>query len=120
MSLAGQAFLMTIALAPDSSKVARLVAATLAVVLSLLCMQLMARLRRLNIICSEWLTEIEVERFGRTLHGTEMHMALKGSSHGGPLARLKSFQVWMVGLGLFGIAGLLILILTISAPSVLL
>src|SRR5690348_4911441 len=67
MSLTGQAFLMTIALAPDSSRAARTMAAILIVVVSALSMQLLARLRRLNVICSNWLAPYEDNRFHDTL-----------------------------------------------------
>lgn len=49
MSLTGQAFLLSIALAADSSRTARSLAAALAIVISVLSMQLMARLRRVEV-----------------------------------------------------------------------
>jgi hypothetical protein len=119
LSLTGQAFLMTIALQPDASRTARILSASLAVVVSILSMQLMARLRRLNVVYAEWLNDFETKNFGRSLHGPEFREILSTVRYGGPLGRIRSFHFWMLGLSAFGMAGILELCLAVWFPLIL-
>jgi hypothetical protein len=110
MSLTGQAFLLSIALASDTSRIARSLAATLAIVISVLSMQLMARLRRIEVTSAGWLEAYEQRRFGHTVHGVTVRDGLKTTKAGGLLANFRSFRIWMFGLSAFGIVGTVILV----------
>jgi len=127
ISLTAQAFLFTIALGPDSRPYARLISASLAFVVSLLSMLLLARHRQADIADAQWLADLEKRR-GRAskqrmaAHGsvwrerrenTEIHRGFNW------MTRHRAFVVWEVGLLLFGIAGLAVVIVTLVAPGLL-
>ncbi|MCF7552198.1 DUF4916 domain-containing protein [Pseudonocardia sp. WMMC193] len=68
LALAAQAFLMTIALSPAAATSARLIAAGLNLVLSILCLQLMTKHRQMLVIDREELAEIEQRLRLKTYH----------------------------------------------------
>ena len=59
LSLAGQAFLFSVSLSPDTSSPARRIAAGLSVVVAVLTSQLMVRQRMVELADSEWLEKLE-------------------------------------------------------------
>lgn len=59
LSLTAQAFLLTIALSADSSRLARIVACSLSIVAAILAVQLMTRHRQAEIADAHWLAEYE-------------------------------------------------------------
>jgi hypothetical protein len=62
LSLTGQAILFTIALGADSSRVARIVASVLAIVMTVLSMHLMSRHRQAEHTDAHWIESHEIER----------------------------------------------------------
>lgn len=71
MTLTGEAFLFTIALSPDISKLSRSIASLLAMILSYSAILSMGRHRFSEITDSEWIQHAEKEIFGTALHGEE-------------------------------------------------
>lgn len=118
LSLTAQAFLFTIALAPDSSRTARVVASGLSIIMTVLSMHLMARHRQAEHTDAHWIADYEREHFGRSWHGKDW--AVKRNALPVPFfAKLKGYPVWMAGLGLFGLAAVAVLLLTFLSPGIL-
>jgi len=126
ISLTAQAFLFTIALGPDSRPYARLISASLAFLVSLLSMLLLARHRQADIVDAHWLADLEERRSRATtrmkVHGsvwrerrdaTEIHRGVNW------ITRHRAFVVWEFGLLLFGLAGIAVVIATLVAPGLL-
>jgi hypothetical protein len=116
LGLAAQAFLLTIAFGPDTSRTSRLLASLLAVVTALLSLHLLIRHRQAEVTDAEWLGKYEQQHFGTTAHGPEWRdrrnaTAIKG--YLGFLARFPAFRVWKVALSLFGVVGLIAFFLAI-------
>lgn len=117
LSLTAQAFLFTISLAPDTSRLARILAATLSVVAAVLSIQLMARHRLSELTMARRLEDFEranglvPANFAGTL------TLDRGPRFARPLASLRSFDVWVWGLALFGATGALSVGVAIFAPS---
>jgi hypothetical protein len=108
LSFTAQSFLFTIALG-TSPNVARLIAASLALIAALLSIQLMAKQRYHEIIDAKLLENLEKEMKLDELIGYCPHEHPKlRARHIGMIPkwchRLSSYQVWMVGLTLFAIA----------------
>jgi hypothetical protein len=61
LSLTAQAFLLTIALGPDSKPMSRVVTGLLSAVVALVSVQLMLKHRRHELIDSKWLEKFEVD-----------------------------------------------------------
>lgn len=122
LGMTAQAFLLTLALSADTSRSARLLACILSFTLALMVMQLMAKHRRHEMLDSLLLTRLE-EEFGIT-------GLVSFAPHGGPSVRhandlaaadrrlarstpgwkrfwqLSSYEIWMLGLGLFAIVAI--------------
>lgn len=79
----------------------------------------MARLRRIEVSCATWLENYEVARFGHTMHGSAVRDGLRSATAGGWLAGVRSFRLWMFGLGTFGAVGAVILVIVAAWPDVL-
>lgn len=118
LSLTGQAFLFTIALGADSSRVARVVASTLSIVMTILSMHLMSRHRQAEHTDAHWIEDYEATRFGRSWHGRTWAHYRNREQGSGFLSRFKGFQVWTAGLSVFGLAAVLVLIITAVKPSI--
>jgi hypothetical protein len=124
MSLTGQAFLFSIALAPGSSQTARTVASALAVIAAWLSITLMTRYRQQELGDAQWLEDFE-EKLDPSVrvHGKNF-LKIRDSRPfparerlGIPL--LKGYRTWVIGLGLFGLAALLTLVTTWAWPDLL-
>lgn len=131
ISFTAQAFLLTIALGPNTQPTARYISAGLAILVTLLSMILMARHRQADIADSAWLENLEQER-GRD-RKLQMH------AHGQPWRRRRNatdltrftytplnwmktwgaFFIWEMGLLIFGLAAASIIVLTLVAPELL-
>ena len=120
LCLTAQAFLFTIALGPDTSRVARTVACTLAVVASFLTVHLMTRHRQAEITDAEWLSAQE-QGLGIEAHGPEWRRRRDATSSNAwvfsPLARLAGYRTWAVGLSIFGLAAVFVLVVTWAQPE---
>lgn len=119
LGLTAQAFLFSSALSPSSSQTARLIAMSLALVTSLLSMQLMSKHRHHEMTDSQTLERIEREHKLSLLHSSS---SARDSSLKLPrswFVNLSSYRVWMAGLALFAIAAASIIVITIVKPELL-
>ncbi len=119
LATAAQAFLLTIGLAGDTSRLGRGIAAVLGVALAYVTCQVMARhryFRRLD----EWQLrrlEMQLELLKISYHGFGPEAeAFAGRTF---LATRNSYHTWQAGSGLIGLAHLLILVLVFGWPQVL-
>ena len=126
LSLTAQAFLFSIALAPDSHRSARALAAGLSIVMSFLCITLMARHRQAEFADAEWLSEREAEFAGDDedwlIHGTKWQKRRDAVSpdkgwFGKVVPVLPGYRTWVIGLFIFFVAALAILLLTLFWPT---
>jgi hypothetical protein len=132
LSLTAQAFLFSIALAPDSHRSARALAAVLSIVMSFLCITLMARHRQAEQGDAKWLNARETEFADAEQPGADLTWVV----HGDPwLARRKQmradwgvfnivpplpgYRTWVVGLFIFFVAALAILVVDLFWPALL-
>lgn len=105
LSVAAEAFLLTLALSPGASPVSRCFTAGLSLVLSLLCIQLMSKHSAMEQRDRALLNSLEA-----ALHATRTEGA--GPKFRG-LARLRSRTLWHVGLGIFAAASCFIIVATV-------
>lgn len=77
LGLTAQAFLFSVALSPTSSLAARLISGALALVTSILSMQLMSKHRHHEMIDSRFLQKIEKEFHIQTIHAKPAERAAK-------------------------------------------
>lgn len=116
LSLAAQAFLLTIAFGPDTSRTSRLLASGLAIVAALLSLHLLVRHRQAEVTDAHWLAAYEQQHFGTTAHGPEWRDRRNATiipGHLGSLARIPAFPLWQAALSLFGIVALIAFVLTV-------
>lgn len=69
LSLTTQAFLLTIALGPVSSRFSRLLTSSLGVVTAFFSLHLLTRHRQAEVTDAHWLAQYEKQHFGVTAHG---------------------------------------------------
>lgn len=131
LGLSAQAFLLTIALGPDTARVPRLASAGLASLVALLSMQLMAKHRFHEALDSITLEMVEVEKGIRVLGQVTPHdrpdrrlaavtAALEKQGKSAPRAfdrpwyvRQASYRAWMFGLAIFATSGILVAVATL-------
>lgn len=127
ISLTAQAFLFTIALASDSTALARYIAASLALIVTALSMILMARHRQADVADGMWLADVEAMRKrpkGMLVHSEPWrerrndvdiwpHTPINWAK------RWAAFKIWEVGLSLFGVAAIGIILVTALWPWLL-
>ncbi len=104
ISLTGQAFLFTIALSADNSRIARLISSTLAFIAALLSMQLMSRHRQAEITDAHWQRAYEEANFGVSFTGVPWQIERDKRVVGLGLSRLPGYRTWMTGFALFALA----------------
>jgi hypothetical protein len=137
LGFTAQAFLLTIALGPDSSRTARLLSATLALVVALLSIQLLRKHHFMELIDSVILERIERDHgiaaalaVGRESWPAHVHaqardrvlgLTLRGGGgvRAGWMAGRDSPLLWTWGLALFALVALVVIVLTLFRPSVL-
>jgi disulfide bond formation protein DsbB len=124
LSLTAQAFLLTIALNPGTSRVARIIACLLSIVAAVLAVQLMTRHRQAEIADAHWLCAYEAAHFpDHVVHGPAWRAKRDAQDpEAGVFSvfrRLPGFKTWAWGLTLFGLASLVVLLLSLVAPSLL-
>ncbi len=121
LGLTAQAFLMTIALSPDTKAVARLLAAILGLAVALLSIQLMSKHRYLESIDSRLAEELETRLGIQDKLGMKPHASAAARSGGrvqpGWLAKHRSFEFWRRGMALFAAADLFVIIVTLAGAS---
>lgn len=124
LSLTAQAFLFTIALGPDTSQVARTIAASLSIVITGLSVTLMARHRQAELGDARWLEEFE-DSMSEDLrvHGAHFvgirDKVLVPSKQRLYVPLVRGYITWTAGLLLFGITAILVIFLTWAYPSLL-
>ena len=112
LSLTAQAFLFTIALGNGTEVIARLVAATLSLVITCLSVTLMARHRQAELADSHWLEDYDQQNFAHLVnpvHGVAFRRRRDATSIdagwiGHAIPMLPGFKTWVVGLAIFGVA----------------
>ena len=122
LSLTAQAFLLTIALGSDTSRVSRLLTSGLGVIAAFLSLHLFIRQRQAELVDAHWLADYEQKHFGATAHGPwwqKERNATVIQGHLGFLARLPAFPVWQVALTLFGVVDLTAFFLAIFDTGIL-
>jgi hypothetical protein len=121
LGLTAQAFLMTIALAPDTKIVARLLASLLGCVVALLSIQLMAKHRYLESIDSRLVEELETKMLVQTRLSMKPHSSVTERNAGrvvpSRLALLRSFDVWCLGMGTFALADVFVVLWTVAGAT---
>lgn len=118
LSLTAQAFLFTIALAADTEPLARVVAALLSIVATVLSMLLMGKHRMNEIHDAEWLAVFEREHGLPVVHSHD-YFKTWHRTHAPPWLRLSLYRIWLCGLAVFGLAAVAVLVVTAAAPGVL-
>jgi hypothetical protein len=122
LSLAAQAFLLTVALGPDSSRISRLLTSFLGVLAAFLSVHLLTKHRQAEITDAHWLAEYEQKHFETTVHGPEWRDRRDKTTIPGPLGKLtgiRAFPLWQVALSLFGLVALITFVLAIFDVSYL-
>lgn len=141
LSFTAQAFLFSIALAPDSSRAARILTSLLAMLISFLSIHLLTRHRQAEIADGEWLGRVELlfasvpERIPSDAEGPRV--PLQWPMHGPAWRTYRNgispdagrawnwlgyrggYAIWSKGMALFGIASLVVAALSLFAPDVL-
>lgn len=130
LSLTAQSFLLTITLAPDTSRLSRTVSASLGVVVAIVAMQLMAK--------HQWLLQRDLNQLslmestlgvpsGRMNYGWPRDAGPRTDREGSecnPLLkstfwrRRRSYLWWQLGMGAFGVSFLACLVASLVAPCV--
>lgn len=119
LGLTAQAFLFTVALSHESSRTARFIAASLALVTSVISIQLMAKHRHHERLDSEALQHFESEHNLPPLHKPPEERAEELGWKRNLLVRWRSYVVWAVGLAVFGAAAVMILVINCAKPELL-
>jgi len=124
LTITAQAFLFTIALGADTRPTARIVSCALSLLITFLTIHLFTRHRQAEITDAHWLEQYEQGRYGSgQAHGLVWQHARNGTDPAigwfSAFARLAGVKTWAIGLSLFGLAALVILVITIFWPSLL-
>jgi hypothetical protein len=110
LALAAQAFLMTIGLGPGTGQLARVAAGALSAIVSLMSIQLLLRHRFHDVEDARWLAAFEEAAGWEVLHRPPSRVLRKGLVGYLRLHTYRSWPIWIVGLGCFGLVGLIIVI----------
>lgn len=118
LSLTAQAFLFTISLSAGTAPTGRRIAAVLSILTATLSGLLMAKQRAREVQDAEWLEAFEKEHELRIVHGRDVHREWE-RAHARWWVRLTSYVVWQLGMAAFGIAGAVVLVLSVLRPGAL-
>lgn len=118
LSLTAQAFLLTIALGQGTSRFARVVAALLSVVAAALSILLMGKHRLNEVHDADWLEHYERGHGLPVVHSRE-YVRDWNRAQARPWLRLSLYRVWVGGLAVFGLAGLVVVTVALGAPRLL-
>jgi hypothetical protein len=127
LSLTAQAFLFSIALSPDGTRTTRIIASLLSLVMTFLSLHLMVKHRQAEVADSQWLEAYE-NKFPAPVGAPKWPM--HGRSWAdyrnsidpnigrlGGLSKFTGFRIWSWGLSAFGMAAIVVLLLTIFMPG---
>ena len=119
LGLTAQAFLFTVALSADSSRTARLVASFLALVTSVISIQLVSKHRHHEMIDSLSLQDMEEKHGWDPIHEHPAKRAKQKGVSRNWFVALSSYRVWILGLASFGLAAILVIAITLVKPGML-
>lgn len=108
LTFTAQAFLLTIALNPGTDPWARICSTFISIVVTFLCLNLMARHRQAEVTDAEWLERYERQKYGYTVHGKSWAEQRRKTRHGGCLNRFRGYRTWAGGIIIIGIISLTI------------
>lgn len=106
LALTAQAFLMTIALGPGTGHLARIAAGLLSALAALMSVQLLLRQRVHEVADARWLHDFERKHGWEPVHQHPADRVAAAGITSRGLTRLRSHQLWIAGLVIFGAAGL--------------
>jgi hypothetical protein len=106
LALTAQAFLMTIALGAGTGRPARIAAGLLSAIAALMSVQLLLRQRLHEIADARWLHDFEQRHGWEPVHQHPAQRTAVAGIRASGLARLRSHQMWIAGLAIFGATGL--------------
>jgi hypothetical protein len=106
LALTAQAFLMTIALGPGTGHLARIGAGLLSALAALMSVQLLLRQRVHEVADARWLHDFERRHGWEAIHQHPGERVAAAGIMSQGLTRLRSHQMWIAGLAIFGAAGL--------------
>ncbi|MFQ6325668.1 hypothetical protein ACLMAL_05955 [Nocardia sp. CWNU-33] len=120
VSMTAQAFLFSVALSQNIEAFPRILAGLLALNVSVISIMLMASHQRAESRDAQWLERFEQQELGAgawSAHGAafrQQYIADPDDGWFGNLIHLRlMFQVWVVGLGLFGFVAILMIVKTL-------
>lgn len=120
VSLTAQAFLFSVALTQDIDSFPQILAGLLALTVSVISIMLMASHHRAESRDAQWLERFEQEELGAgawSAHGAAFRSQYIADPDAGWIANLihlrLMFQVWVVGLGMFGLVAILMIVKTV-------
>jgi hypothetical protein len=124
LSMTAQAFLMTIALGPGSSRTARVVTSILSLVAAFATLQLFASNRRAELADAHLLELHEkATQPNVSIHGESYRDRRNALSTGDwyidLLCRVRSYRVWIAALTIFALTSVVTLVLAFVAPDLL-
>jgi hypothetical protein len=129
LTLTAQAFLFSIALSHDATKSARVIACLLSLVMTCLSLHLMIKHRQAEVADSQWLESYEDQLppppgdLSWPMHGRNWSSyRLQTDPRVGRLRffwRSNGFKIWFWGLALFGVAAIVVLLISMFWPSLL-
>ncbi|WP_330252953.1 hypothetical protein OG874_44140 [Nocardia sp. NBC_00565] len=125
VSLTAQAFLFSVALTQDIDSFPQILAGLLAMTVSVISIMLMASHRRAESRDAQWLERFEQQELGAGAwgaHGAAFRSQKIADPDAGWFANLINlrlmFQVWVVGLGMFGLVAILMIVKTVIIIAV--
>ncbi|MEV6430890.1 hypothetical protein [Nocardia sp. NPDC051463] len=125
VSLTAQAFLFSVALSQNIESFPRILAGLLALNLSVISIMLMASHYRAESRDAEWLERFEQQELGAgawSPHGAEFRPQYISDPDAGWVDNLihlrLMFQIWVVGLALFGVVAILMIVKTLITGTV--
>jgi hypothetical protein len=113
LSLTAQSFLFAAALSSNVTAAARLIAMSLALIISIISIQLMTKHRHHEKLDSLTLEIMEQQHGLLPLHRRSRERSSGAGLSENWFVRTSSFRVWILGLSLFGVAALGIIAVTI-------
>jgi len=119
LGLTAQAFLFTSALSPTATRTGRLIAASLALVTSIISMQLMSKHRHHELVDCRLLEDFEKKHGLEPLHVRSVSRDEPAHLNRNWFVGLSSYKVWMMGLALFAAGAAAIIIITLLTPALL-
>jgi len=126
LALAAQAFLLTVAVKPETAEWARYLTACLSFLVAIVAIQTMDKSRACEVTDSRWLEEIET-RLGLTLNEVAPHSEPakratatdRNAFENSRWLAIPSHCLWKVTLALFGLGAIGVIVLTAFFPDLL-